>query len=57
MRATLRAQTEKPAPDGLIANERAFDGLTIAVQESTAAHLYAMVAQNALGESGVEPAR
>lgn len=41
VRANLRAQTEKPAPDGLIANERALAGLTIAVQELTAAHLYA----------------
>ena len=41
MRANLRAQTEKPVPAGLIANERALAGLTIAVQELTAAHLYA----------------
>jgi hypothetical protein len=39
--ANLHAQTEKPAPDGLIATDRALNGLTIAVQELTAAHLYA----------------
>jgi hypothetical protein len=32
MRANLHAQTEKSAPDGLIFNERALDGLPIAVQ-------------------------
>lgn len=41
MRAYLHAQTENPASNGLIATERALDGLTIAVQELTAAHLYA----------------
>ncbi|MGH7207158.1 MAG: substrate-binding periplasmic protein [Nitrospiraceae bacterium] len=41
VRANLRAQAENPAPDGLIANERALTGLTTAVQELTAAHLYA----------------
>ena len=40
MRQSPRS-TRKPAPDGLIAHERAIAGLTIAVQESTAAHLYA----------------
>jgi ABC-type amino acid transport substrate-binding protein len=37
----LYAQSDHPAPDGLIANEHALAGLTIAVQEWTAAHLYA----------------
>lgn len=41
VRANLRAQAATPAPDGLIANERALAGLTIAVQEGTAAHYYA----------------
>ncbi|MEY4706096.1 MAG: hypothetical protein RL042_2301 [Nitrospirota bacterium] len=41
VRANLRAQVTSPPPDGLVANERALAGLTIAVQEWTAAHLYA----------------
>jgi polar amino acid transport system substrate-binding protein len=41
VRANLRAQAESPPPDGLVANERALSGLTIAVQKLTAAHLYA----------------
>lgn len=41
VRANLRAQVTAPPPDGLMANERALTGLTIAVQEWTAAHLYA----------------
>ncbi len=39
IRANLRGQTESPAREGLIAH--ALAGLTIAVQELTAAHLYA----------------
>lgn len=41
LRTNIRAQTERSAPDGVDANEQAFAGLTIAVQELTAAHLYA----------------
>ncbi len=41
VRTKLRTQAEQPAPDGLIANERALAELTIAVQEWTAAHFYA----------------
>lgn len=41
LRANLRAHRERATPDGLMTNERALAGLTIAVQESTAAHLYA----------------
>ena len=41
MCANLHAQTEKPATNESIATERALDGLTIAVQGLTAAHLYA----------------
>jgi ABC-type amino acid transport substrate-binding protein len=39
--ANLRAQAGNPPPDGLVATDRAFAGLTIAVQKFTAAHLYA----------------
>lgn len=41
VRAALRAETDKPALDGLIANEHALAGFTVAVQEWTAAHWYA----------------
>lgn len=41
MRVNLRASTEKPVPDGLIAHEPAPTGLAIAVRELTVAHLYA----------------
>ena len=41
VRANLRAQAENPSPDGLIANEHALAGLTVAVQKLTTAHLYA----------------
>ena len=41
VRANLRAQAEHPPPDGLVANEQALAGLTIAVQKLTTAHLYA----------------
>jgi ABC-type amino acid transport substrate-binding protein len=41
VRANLRTQAESRASDGLLAYERALAGLTIAVQELTAAHLYA----------------
>ena len=41
VRAHIRAQAEQPPPDGLVANEQALAGLTIAVQKLTTAHLYA----------------
>ncbi len=41
VRANLRAEEENPPPDGLLANERALAGLTIAVQKLTTSHLYA----------------
>ncbi len=40
-RTGLRASTEKPVPDGLIAHEPAPAGLAVAVRELTVAHLYA----------------
>lgn len=43
IRANLRAQAEPPPPDGLVANEQALAGLTIAVQKLTTADLYAEV--------------
>jgi ABC-type amino acid transport substrate-binding protein len=40
--ANLAAQTLHPPPDGLVANEHALEGLTIAVQDGTSAHFYAL---------------
>lgn len=41
VRASHRAQVQNPPPDGLIANEMALAGLTIAAQKWTTAHIYA----------------
>ncbi len=41
VRANLRAQATSRPPNGLISNEQALTGLTIAVQEWTSTHLYA----------------
>lgn len=41
IRANLHEQEQQKAPGGLVANERALAGLTVAVQSWTASHLYA----------------
>lgn len=41
LRANLRSHTGQSTPAGLTANEQVLAGLTVAVQELTAAHLYA----------------
>ena len=62
VRPNLRVQTEKPAPDGLTANERALDGLMIAVRVRKDRRLLTfgvekLIVQIDQGKCRVEPAR